>query len=153
MCCHLSLLVTHSSIQLFYLIDLSSFWVPLYYNLEEYQKAIEDYNHTIDLDPTKVDATAYSIRGLCDLWLGNLQQAKDDYSHFQNLEGTDINIKWMAEWIEMGKKRIGIETTTRLENIATTNPEHYVAFVCSGVVLGLHNKLKEGLAELEHASY
>ena len=122
-----------------------------YYNLEEYQKAIEDYNHTIDLDPTKVDATAYSIRGLCYLWLGNLQQAKDDYSHFQNLEGTDINIKWMAEWIEMGKKRIGIETTTRLENIATTNPEHYVAFVCSGVVLGLHNKLKEGLAELEHA--
>ncbi len=119
------------------------------YNLKEYQRAIEDYNHTIDLDPT--DDTVYSLRGLCYLWLGNIQQARDDYHRFLDPDSTDINEAWMAEWIEMGKERIGLETTIRLEKIARKNPEHYVAFVCSGIVLGLHNKLKEGLAELERA--
>ena len=122
-----------------------------YYDLKEYQKTIEDYSRAIVLDPTKVGVIVYSIRGLCYLWLGNPKQALDDYRRCQNLDSTDINIIWMAEWIEMGKKRIGTETTTRLEKIAATNHEHYVALVCSGVASGLHNKLKEGLAELERA--
>ena len=33
----------------------------------------------------------------------------------------------------------------------STDPQQYVAYVCKGVALGLHGKLKEGLAELEQA--
>ena len=51
----------------------------------------------------------------------------------------------------MGKERVGIETAKRLKEIATIDPQDYVAHVCKGVALGLRGKLKEGLAELEQA--
>src|SRR5260370_4501491 len=51
----------------------------------------------------------------------------------------------------MGKERVEIETAKRLEEIAAIDPQDYVAHVCTGVALGLHGKLREGLAELEQA--
>jgi Flp pilus assembly protein TadD len=83
--------------------------------------------------------------------MGDIHEAKDAYCRSWELDRTDINSAWMAEWVEMGQDRIGVETATRLEEIATANPENYVAHVCRGVALGLRNKLKEGLAELERA--
>ena len=120
-----------------------------YDNLKEHQRAIEDYTHAIELDPK--DAIAHSNRGLTYLWLRNTQQAKDAYLRSWGLDRTDINSPWMAEWIEMGRERIGMGTAVRLEEIAAANPGDYVACVCRGVALGLRNKLKEGLAELEQA--
>ena len=121
-----------------------------YHDLKEYQRAIEDYTRAIELDPEF--ALPYSSRGLAHLWLGNIRQAKDDYSRGWKLDRTDINAAWMAEWVAMGKERTGIETAARLEEIASTNPEDYVAHVCWGVASGLRDKLKEGLAELEKAT-
>jgi tetratricopeptide (TPR) repeat protein len=85
------------------------------------------------------------------LWLGNIQQAKDDYERGWELDRTNINAAWMSVWIEMDKERTGIETATRLEKSAAANPEDYVAFVCLGVAFGLRNKLREGLTQLERA--
>ena len=118
-------------------------------NLKEYQRAIEDYTRAVELDPK--DAVAYSNRGLAYLWLGNTQQAKDAYRRSWELDRTDINSPWMAEWVEMGRERVGIETAARLEEIAAANPEDYVAYVCRGVALSLRSKLKKGLAEVERA--
>jgi Flp pilus assembly protein TadD len=106
-------------------------------------------SRAIELDPK--DAFVYSNRGLSYLWLGNIQQARDDYSHGWELDRTDINAAWMAEWIAMGKERTGIEAATRLEEIASKNPDDYIASVCLGVAFGLRNKLREGLTTLEHA--
>ena len=39
----------------------------------------------------------------------------------------------------------------RLKAIAAIDPEHYVAYVCRGVALGLGGKVKEGLEEVEKA--
>jgi tetratricopeptide (TPR) repeat protein len=120
-----------------------------YVGLKEYQRAIEDYSQAIELDPK--NATDFSNRGLSYLRLENRQQARDDYSRSWELDRTNINAAWMAEWIEMDKERTGVETAIRLEEISTTNPEHYIASVCLGVAFGLRNKLREGLSALEHA--
>ncbi len=121
----------------------------MYGALKEYQRAIEDYSRAIELDPN--NAIAYSNRGLSYLRLEHRQQAKDDYSRSWELGRTDINAAWMVEWIQMGKERAGVETATRLEEISKTNPELYIAYVCLGVAFGLRNKLREGLAVVEHA--
>lgn len=53
----------------------------------------------------------------------------------------------MAEWAAMNRERSSVETAERLEKIAAGNPQHYVAYVCRGVALGLQGKLKDGLVE------
>ena len=51
----------------------------------------------------------------------------------------------------MSKQRVDQETAEYLEQIAVFDPEHYTALVCRGVALGLRNKVKEGLKEVEKA--
>jgi tetratricopeptide (TPR) repeat protein len=57
----------------------------------------------------------------------------------------------MAEWCGMGKDRLMAETAERLEAIAAVDPQNYVAYVCRGVISGLHGNLQEGLIEIEKA--
>jgi tetratricopeptide (TPR) repeat protein len=61
----------------------------------------------------------------------------------------------MVQWTGMGKERISEGIAEMLEEIATTTSQHYIALyiasVCRGVALGLRDKLKEGLVELDRA--
>ncbi len=137
-------------------IDLDPNDAKAYYNRgntyvaqQQYEQAIADYTKAIDLDPN--DAYAYNNRGLAHLFLKNSTQASADYKRCYELNQRDINAPWMAEWAGMGRQRPGLEMAARLEEIARIDPEHYVASVCRGVALGLRNKLKEGLEEMERA--
>jgi tetratricopeptide (TPR) repeat protein len=118
-----------------------------YANLKDHQRAIVDYDHAISLDP--YGANAYHGKALTYLWLEDISQAKTNYN--KAFELTDINSAWMAEWASMGKQRIANEAAKRLEEIATINPQAYVAYVCRGIALGLRGKIKEGLEEMEKA--
>jgi tetratricopeptide (TPR) repeat protein len=120
-----------------------------YHDLKEYRRAIEDYGRAIELDPN--DVYTYNSRALAYLGLKNTEQARADYARCWELDPTDVNAAWMAEWAGMGKDRPGAEMAKRLEDIATIDPQQYVAHVCKGVALGLRSKLKDGLAELEQA--
>jgi len=120
-----------------------------YRDLKEYQRAIQDYDRAIALDPN--DASAYNNRGLAYLWGKNVTQAGADYSRSYELDSADVNAAWMREWAGMGKQWAELETATRLEELAVTDPQHYVAYVCRGVALGLRGRLKEGLGEVERA--
>lgn len=120
-----------------------------YWNLKEYQCAIEDYNHTLSLDPNYT--YAYSNRAIAYLWLKNIQQAIADYQRSRDLNPTDSNARWMIEWAEMGKDRIGMETAERLKAIAEIDSQDYVAYICRGVASGLQGKLNEGLVEIDAA--
>jgi tetratricopeptide (TPR) repeat protein len=120
-----------------------------YKDLKEYERAIADYDRAIELDPKY--AKAYYNRGLAYLFLKNTEQARTDYTRSYELNPIDVDAAWMAEWAGMGKQRPGTEIAKRLEDIATIDPQHYVARVCKGVTLGLRGKLKDGLAELEQA--
>jgi tetratricopeptide (TPR) repeat protein len=120
-----------------------------YRKLKQYERAIADYNHALELDPKY--ANAYNGRGNAFLWLKKTEQAKSDYNRARELEPKDVNLRWMAEWAAMSKKRVRQEIVEEFENIAAVDPQHYVAYLCRGVALGLRRKLKEGLAEMEKA--
>ena len=120
-----------------------------YASLKEYRQAIADYDRAIELDANY--APAYYHRGLAYLWLKNIEQARVNFRRRWELNQTNPNAAWMAEWIDMGKESIDIGIAEKLEAIAASNPEHYAAYACRGVALGLSNKLQEGLAMLEQA--
>ncbi|MFL5657090.1 MAG: tetratricopeptide repeat protein, partial [Ktedonobacteraceae bacterium] len=120
-----------------------------YKDLKELQRAIEDYNRAIELDSN--NAIVYFNRGLAYLYLKNGHQAKADFDHCYELDSTDVNAVWMAAWTNMGMQRTAMETAEHLDRIAIIDPEHYVAYVCRGIGLGLRGKLKEGLREVEKA--
>ncbi len=124
-------------------------WGLAYRDLKEYRRAIQDYDQAIALDPNL--ATAYYNRGIAHLRLKNATQAGADYSRSYELNPANINSAWMREWVGMGKQRADLEMARRLEALAATNPQHYVAYVCRGVALGLRGRLKEGLGEVERA--
>jgi len=111
--------------------------------------AIADYTSAISLDPNYADA--YYNQGISYLQLRDATKARDDYRRYHELDSTDINAPWMAEWAGMSKERIDRDLVTRLEKIAKIDPEEYVSYVCRGVALGLCGKLKQGLDELAQA--
>jgi len=121
----------------------------VYGNLKQYERAIADYDRAIALDPN--DAAAYNNRGIAHIWLHNARPAHADFSRGYELDPTDIIAAWMAEWAALGKQRASIETAVRLEQIAESDPQHYLSSVCRGVALGLRDQLKAGLAALEQA--
>lgn len=116
---------------------------------QEYRQAVEICNSAIELDHS--DAEAYNIRAHAYLKLRQVSQAKNDYSHVYELDPTDINAAWMAEWAGMSKQHVGIGTAWRLELIAKADPYNYIAYVCRGIALGLRGKVKNGLGELKKA--
>ncbi len=120
-----------------------------YADLKEYQRALQDYDRAIELDPN--DAKAYTSRGFSYLWLKDTLQAKDNFSYGFEIDPADVNAAWMSEWSGMNKQRPSMELAVRLEEIAAIDPQLYVAYVCRGVVAGLHSKVKEGLEEVEKA--
>jgi tetratricopeptide (TPR) repeat protein len=120
-----------------------------YYCLKEYQLAIADYDRVLELDPNYT--IAHTIRGDAYLWMRNVIQAVDDFSSRYVLGPTNAYAGWMREWAGMGKQRADVETATRLEAVAASDPQCYEACVCRGVVAGLRGKLKEGLEEVEKA--
>ena len=120
-----------------------------YFNLKKYQQAIDNYTCVIQLDPDQ--AGNYHERGIAYLWLKDAQQAAIDYHTAHSHDPTEINAAWMAEWAAMGKLRVGGEVAEHLEAIAAIKPDHYLTHVCRGVALGLQERLKEGLQEMDQA--
>ncbi len=120
-----------------------------YLILKDYQHAILDFDRVLELDSD--DATAYLNRGIAYLWLQNVTQAVTDFSRNYELNPADVNAGWAREWAGMSKQREDLETATRLETLAATDPQHYVAYVCRGVASGLRGKVKESLGEVERA--
>jgi tetratricopeptide (TPR) repeat protein len=57
----------------------------------------------------------------------------------------------MAEWSGMCQKGIDPELVKRLEVIAAAHEQHYVAYVCRGVALGLGRRFAMALPQLEQA--
>ena len=120
-----------------------------YYELKQYESAIADYSTVLALDPN--DVNAYNNRGWAYLRLRDITKARDDFRRSHELDAADIDASWMAEWADMSIERIDREIVTCLEQIANIDPEHYLAYVCRGVALGLRGKLKQGLDEIAQA--
>jgi len=58
-----------------------------YYNLDQYQRAINDFNEAIKLNPSF--AAAYYDRGLTYKKLGKKQEAADDFNNYLRIAGND----------------------------------------------------------------
>lgn len=55
-----------------------------YNHLEEYEKALQDFNHVLELDPDNVDA--YNFRGTMYYRIGNYEQALEDYNRAMEID-------------------------------------------------------------------
>jgi len=141
-----------------------------YLAFKEYQQAIENFDRTLELDPKY--SWAYDGRGLAYLWLKDTKHAKSNYAAYWDLDAAltqtrvwpqnaalirtrgwpRINSGWLVEWVSMCEKPPDPGTAERLEAIATTDPEHYVAFVCRGVAMWLRASYQEAMEELEKAN-
>lgn len=55
-----------------------------YYGLEEFEKALADYDKALELDPTM--STSYKYRGFVQQALGNAEQAIADLEQYLTLE-------------------------------------------------------------------
>ena len=119
----------------------------VYYDLREYARALEDYTHAIELDPS--NAYPYAGRGMTYLQLKNTVRAQADLSLACERDPRNIKTQWMATWAELGRQRVGVEIADRLEKIAPIDAQQYHGYVCRAVALGLRGKLKESLEEVE----
>jgi len=122
-----------------------------YVELKDYQRAIADFDHTFTLELSTNDARAYSSRGFGFLWLRDTEQAKSNYARSWELDPTDINSGWMAEWSSMCQKKPDPAMAERLEQLASVDPQSDIALVCRGVALLLRGKPELSLTELEHS--
>jgi len=59
-------------------------WGEAYYGLEEFEKALADYDKALELDPTM--STSYKYRGFVQQALGNAEQAIADLEQYLTLE-------------------------------------------------------------------
>ena len=122
----------------------------VYLDNKEYMLAIQDFNHVTAL-ASRFTSAFYFNRGLAYLYLGNKEQAEADFNCRSEMKPTNINALWLLEWIGMDKQIARIQVAARLERIAMIEPEHYVAFLCRGIALGLRGKVKQGIIEIEKA--
>ena len=120
-----------------------------YYKLQDYQRAIENFDHALKLDPKY--AWAWSRRGAAYLRMKNTRQAKYNFARRWELDATRINYGWMAEWSGICDEKPDSGMTQRLEKIAASDPQNYIAYVCRGVAWWLQKNLEQSLTELERA--
>jgi tetratricopeptide (TPR) repeat protein len=117
--------------------------------LKRYEEAIRDYNLALELNSKY--GWAYLGRGLTYLFVNDIELANADFIRCWELDSTNINSGWMAEWSRICQKRCDSSTAERLETIALQNPQHYIAYVCYGVALYVRGCFEEALFKLEQA--
>jgi tetratricopeptide (TPR) repeat protein len=120
-----------------------------YTELKNYQQALQDFNQAIEFAPGF--ASAYSQRAFIHLRGNNTPQAITDYTRSYELEKKNVNGGLMAQWSRMCQERANLQITECLEEIAATNPEHYISHICRGIALWLRGNYELSLAELEQA--
>ena len=121
-----------------------------YIMLKGHRRAIADFDRALELDPH--NASIFAQRGLTSLWMRNKKQAISDYTRGWEIDSKYPHNGWMAEWAGMCQKSLGPEVPERLEMIAATRPEAYVAFVSRGVAMWVRKNFFEALQELEQAT-
>jgi tetratricopeptide (TPR) repeat protein len=120
-----------------------------YFSLKEYQQAIEDFDHALALDPK--EGSDYLQRGLAYLCLRNVSQASADFIRSWEVNSTNVNHGWMAEWAKMCRDEVDAEMPRRLQAIAAIDPQRYEAYICRGVAFWFRGDYEKALAELDRA--
>jgi Tfp pilus assembly protein PilF len=69
-----------------------------YFNMGDFEKALEDYNKAIELSPE--DAEAYFRRANIFLQLDNIQEAVSDFETFLELDPDNANAEAVKEALE-----------------------------------------------------
>jgi tetratricopeptide (TPR) repeat protein len=115
--------------------------------LKNYESAIADFTHSLDLCPD--DVRAYIDRAMAYLLLGDLEQSKVDLIKSLELDPKDINVCWMILWIEMCQKEIDAGLVELLEEIASLDQQHYLAYVCKGVASWIQGHFEEAMLTLD----
>ena len=93
--------------------------------LNEYEKAIQDYTKTIELNPS--DAAAYSIRGDCYSELAQYEKAINDYSKAIELKPSDAvtyNHRGVSYFLS-GNTQQSIKDYTKAIELAPQLPNSY----------------------------
>lgn len=114
---------------------------------KKYERGLEDFSCALKLEPR--NAVAYLDRGIAYLYIKDFRLAKADFNNSLELDSKNISAHWGSLWSEMCQEAANLKMATRLEVIASLDPDHYVAYVCRSVSLGLRGHLDEALKKLE----
>src|SRR5205809_7955791 len=85
----------------------------------------------------------------------NIEQAESDYKRANELDPKFISHGLMVEWIEMCLKKPDSGMASRLEAIASLNPQNFVTYktdICRGIAFWLRNLTEEAFTKLEQAN-
>lgn len=136
-----------------------------YMELGKYEQGIADFDEVLDgwkfllkndflpqkdLLPLPVEHIWF-MRGICNLWLKNIEQAKDDFNESEKANPENMKASLMVNWLAMCQEPIS-KRARHLERIARISPDSYEAHICQGIILYLQGKVEEALLEQEKAT-
>ncbi|WP_052887426.1 tetratricopeptide repeat protein [Thermogemmatispora carboxidivorans] len=103
----------------------------IYLQLREPRQAIADLNSVLQARPNF--ACAYHYRALASLYLQDLARARQDCQRATALNPMHIDHGWLACWVTLCEEPPHEYIAERLEALAGTAPEQYVALLCQAV--------------------
>ncbi|WP_069804394.1 tetratricopeptide repeat protein [Thermogemmatispora onikobensis] len=121
----------------------------IYLQLREPRQAIADLNSVLQARPNF--ACAYHYRALASLYLQDLARARQDCQRATTLNPMHIDHGWLACWVTLCEERPQECIAERLEALARTAPEQYVALLCQAVSAWIRGKQATAQAVISRA--
>jgi tetratricopeptide (TPR) repeat protein len=119
-----------------------------FYNAGQYQKAIECYNKTIEIDPS--DAAAYFNRGIVKSYWGRNEAAIEDYSKAINIDPNDADVYINRGYIKstLGLNKEAIEDYNKAIEV---DPNYAMAYNNRGIEKRAMGRNKEAIEDYNKA--
>jgi tetratricopeptide (TPR) repeat protein len=132
----------------------SSWWAygqrgKIYRLLKNYPRAMQDLNKAIKLN--QQNSWAYAQRGLVHLWQKELDLAKLDYLHCQEIDIKNINYLSLVVWIDMLQQRDDAKAIQQLETQLPPDAPAYLILVGQGMAAWLHQDFNQAQTKLQQA--
>jgi tetratricopeptide (TPR) repeat protein len=121
----------------------------VYLQLREPRQAIADLNSVLQARPNF--ACAYHYRALASLYLQDLAGARQDCQRATTLNPMHIDHGWLACWVTLCEERPNERLAERLQALAQTAPEQYVALLCQAASAWIRREQAEAQAAISRA--
>ena len=121
----------------------------IYSYLKEYTRALQDFDHSLELNPDF--ALAHHNKGFILLMINQVQQGFESIMRALTLNPRNILFNWTFEWCKMCVEQPNNTTIEHLEALAKLEPESHTTYTSRGAALWLRGNFEAAVKELEQA--